>query len=49
MWNLQYDTNELTYETEKDSQIWKTNLQLPKEEGWGMVKSLGLADIKYYI
>ena len=30
MWNLKYDTNELIYETETDSQISKTNLWLPK-------------------
>ena len=37
MWNLKYDTNELIYETETDSQIRKTNWPLPKgkvgEEG----------------
>ena len=33
MWNLQYDTNELTYKTERDSQTWKPNLRLlPKGE-----------------
>ena len=26
MWNLKYDTNELIYKTETDSQTWKTNL-----------------------
>ena len=31
MWNLKYDTNELIYETETDSQIEKTDSQtLPK-------------------
>ena len=30
MWNLKNDTNELIYKTETDSQIQKTNLQLPK-------------------
>ena len=29
------DTNELTYKTEIDSQISKTNLQLPKEKCGG--------------
>ena len=32
MWNLKYDTNELVYKTETDSQIQKTNLQLPREK-----------------
>ena len=30
MWNLKYDTNELIYKTETDSQTQKTNLWLPK-------------------
>ena len=30
MWNLNYDTNELTYETEADSQIQRTDLWLPR-------------------
>ena len=30
MWNLKYDTNELIYKTETDSQTQKTNLRLPK-------------------
>ena len=34
-WNLKIDTNELTYETEADSQTWKTNLWLPKAKGGG--------------
>ena len=33
MWNLKYDTNELIYKTETDSQTQKTNLRLP-ERGW---------------
>ena len=35
MWNLKYDTNEIIYETEIDSQTQKTNLQLPKGKGGG--------------
>ena len=35
MWNLKYDTNEITYETEADSQTERTDLQLPQEEGRG--------------
>ena len=30
MWNLKYDTNELISETETDSQIWRTDLRLPR-------------------
>ena len=30
MWNLKYDTKELVYRTEIDSQTQKTNLWLPK-------------------
>ena len=35
MWNLKYDTNELTYKTETDSQTEKTNLWLPKRKKGG--------------
>ena len=35
MRNLKYDTNELIYKTETDSQTQKTNLWLPKEKGGG--------------
>ena len=36
MWNLKYDTNELIYKTETDSQTQKTKLWLPKGKGgWG--------------
>ena len=35
MWNLNYDTNELSYKTEIDSQTQKTNLELPKGKGGG--------------
>ena len=30
MWNLKYDTNELIYKTQTDSQTQKTNVWLPK-------------------
>ena len=33
MCNLKYDTNELIYKTERDSQIQKTYLWLPKRKG----------------
>ena len=50
MWNLKYDTSELTYKTETDSQTQRKDL-LPRrrrlEEGW--VGSLGLVDANYYI
>ena len=51
IWNLKYDTNEHIYETETDSQTWRTDLWLPGggkvEKGWG--GSLGLADANYYL
>ena len=51
MWKLKYDTNELIYETETDSQTQKTDLWLPRGravlEGW--IGSLGLADANCYI
>ena len=35
MWDLKYDTNELIYKTETDSQTQKNNLCLPKGKGGG--------------
>ena len=35
MWNLKYDTNELIYETETDSQTQRTYLWLPRGREWG--------------
>ena len=35
MWDLKCDTNELIYKTETDSQTERTDLWLPKGEGWG--------------
>ena len=49
MWNLDYDTNELIYETETDSQTQKTNLWLPKGKGGNKFRDLGLTDTSYYI
>ena len=53
MWNLKYDTNELIYETERDSKIQRTDLWLPRSRGVRMGKawigSLRLADTNYYI
>ena len=47
--NLKYNTNEIIYEADTDSQTWKTNLQLPKgkekrRDKFGLV----LADKNYY-
>ena len=42
MWNLKYDTNELSYKTEIDPQTWNTNLWLPN--GMGVRDKLGLGD-----
>ena len=33
MWNLKYDTNELIYKTETDSQTERTGLWLPRGRG----------------
>ena len=35
MWNLKYDTNELIYERETDSQTYRTDLWLPRGRGVG--------------
>ena len=39
MWNLKYDTYELIYTTEIDSQTKQTNSWLPKGKGAGRDKS----------
>ena len=46
MWNLKYDTNELIYETETDSETQRRDLWLPRgrQVGEGRIESLGLAD-----
>ena len=51
MWNLKYDTNELIYKTETDSQTQKTYLWLPvgQGEGEGWNGSLGLVNANYYV
>ena len=36
MWNLKYDTNELIYKIETDSQITERRLWLPKGKGGGV-------------
>ena len=50
MWNLKYDTNELIYKAETDSQTQKTELWLPmgQGEGEGWNGSLGLVNANYY-
>ena len=51
MWSLKYDTNELIYQIETDSQTYTTDLWLPTgrglREGWS--GRLGLVDVNYYI
>ena len=51
MWNLKkkYDTNELIYKIETDSQTLRTNLPKGKGGGEGKIRSLGLTDAHYYI
>ena len=47
--NLKYNTNEIIYEADTDSQTWTTNLQLPKGKEKRRDKfSLVLADKNYY-
>ena len=42
-WTLKYDTNELTYETETDSQTQRAHYVIPKGESWGRHR-LGAGD-----
>ena len=47
MWSLKYDTNELIYKTETDTDI-ENRFVVAKEVGWlGLIGSLGLADANY--
>ena len=48
MWNLKYDTNELIYETETDSQTQRTELLLPGGRGreGGMEWEFGVSRCK---
>jgi len=48
MWNLKYGTNELTCETERDSQTQRTDWWLPRL-GEGKIGRLGLGDASYCI
>ena len=43
MWNLKYDTDELIYETETDSQTQKKLMVIKGAKGWGRDK-LGVWD-----
>ena len=49
MWNLKYDTNELIYETERDSENRLVVAKGEGEVGEGRIGSLGLADPNYYM
>ena len=46
LWTLNYDTNELIYQAETDSQIQRTDLWLPRgrKVGEGWIESLKLVD-----
>ena len=46
MWNLKYDTNELIYKTETDSQTWRTDLWLPRGRGEGLDWEFGTSRCK---
>ena len=50
-WNIKYGTNELNYRIETGSQMWRTDLWLPRgrEEGVGWTGSLGFVDANYYL
>ena len=49
MWNLKYDTNELIYEMEADSQTENKLMVIKKEKGEREIRSLGLTDKYYYV
>ena len=46
MWNLKYDTNEHIYETETDSETWRTDLCLPRWGGGGKDWEFGISRCK---
>ena len=48
MWNPKYDTDELTHETDTDSQTQRTGWWLPGS-GERKIGRLGLGDGSYYI
>ena len=45
MWNLKSGTNESIYRAETDSQIWRTDLWLPRGEGEGEAYRLFLVTL----
>ena len=49
LWHLKYDTNELIYEIETDSQTRKTDLWLLVGGGRAWIRSLGFAGTIYYM
>ena len=51
MWNLKYNSNELIYKAETDSQTQRTDLWWPRGEGFGerWMGALGFTDARYYI
>ena len=52
IWNLTYNTDELIYGTETDSQTQRTDWWLSgglRGVGEGWIGSLGLADANYYM
>ena len=47
MWNIKYDTKELIYKTETDSQTQRTDLWLPKRKvGGGINEEFGIRGYK---
>ena len=50
IWNLKYDTNELSCETETDSQTYRPDLWLTKERrgGGGMDWDFGISTCKLF-
>ena len=49
MWNLKYDTNELIYETEEDSQTERADCGCQGGEGGGGGMDWELAGANYYM
>ena len=48
MWNLKYDTNEHTFETETDTEN-RLVVANPGQGGMAWNESLGLADANHYV
>lgn len=42
MWNLENNTNELTYETKQTHRHWKETLWLSKGKWWGVLTVYGI-------